>query len=149
MKTFSRLRNDEKSIDFRVCNRVMVYGTLRRGMHNHDTFLKGAISLGQFLVPGFIMWTNSGSFIPYVTPGHQHIQVEAYELKSPEMLRQLDCLEGHPDFYLRSMIYHNDVSYWIYIIPQDKAIKLFRSSGINIIPDGDYVQWRHDNKGFK
>jgi gamma-glutamylcyclotransferase (GGCT)/AIG2-like uncharacterized protein YtfP len=140
--------------EFMTCPRVLVYGTLRAGMGNHATFLEGAIPLGEFRIPGFVMWTQNSSYIPYVTESSDEfeIDVEGYEVKALEDFIRLDYLEGHPNFYTRIMIEHRGISYWIYTIPKNKAIKLFEGNEfINRIQSGNYVQWylrdrnRHDH----
>lgn len=137
--------------DFKQSNKVMVYGTLRKGMGNHQRYLWLSKFLGEFEIPHFIMWTDKGSTIPFVsvTSEDSHwILVEAYEIESFETFRDLDSLEGHPDFYKRILVNHNNEDYWIYTIPKETKRYYYSSVG-NIIEDGDYVNWYKTRRRLK
>jgi gamma-glutamylcyclotransferase (GGCT)/AIG2-like uncharacterized protein YtfP len=140
--------NKQQRKDFKECNRLIVYGTLRKGMGNHQHYLASSKFLGEYEVPNFIMWTDRGSTIPFVSvtsdEGHSII-VEAYEIESFETFRDLDTLEGHPDFYKRILIKHDNEDYWIYIIPKEDRY-YYSSFDNNIIEDGDYVMWNLNRK---
>ncbi len=130
---------DKQRKDFNQSNKVMVYGTLRKGMGNHQSYLMSSKFLGEFEVPNFIMWTDRGSTIPFISSinnDRYSILVEAYEIDSFKTFLDLDTLEGHPDFYERILINHKNESYWIYTIPKDE-----RGYDYSIIEDGDYVNW--------
>lgn len=97
------------------------------------------------------MWSDRGSTIPFisVTYDEDHsIIVEAYEIESFETFKDLDSLEGHPDFYKRILVNHNNADYWIYTIPKETKRYYYSSEG-NIIEDGDYVNWYKTSRRLK
>ena len=97
---------------------VFVYGSLKRGFHNH-CFLEDAKFLGEAGSQGrFVMWSGFG--FPYLATMATGCPV-AGELYQVESLRRLDALEGHPHHYRREkQIFFKDgvrVSAWIYLAP--------------------------------
>ena len=95
--------------------RVFVYGTLKRGFCNHALleeaeFIGEATTVARF---GFYLGADDYApeveEIPYlyrhprVTDEAMSVHGEVWEI-SPTMLRQLDRLEGHPDWYQRENI---------------------------------------------
>ena len=95
--------------------RVFVYGTLKRGFCNHALldeaeFIGEATTVERF---GFYLGADDYApeveKIPYlyrhpkVTDEAMSVHGEVWEI-SPTMLRQLDQLEGHPDWYQRENI---------------------------------------------
>ena len=95
--------------------RVFVYGTLKRGFCNHALldeaeFIGEATTVERF---GFYLGADDYApeveEIPYlyrhpkVTDEAMSVHGEVWEI-SPTMLRQLDRLEGHPDWYQRENI---------------------------------------------
>lgn len=86
--------------------KVFVYGTLKKGRYNHG-YLREAKYVGEYhtnneytlLVKGF----------PYlVARNGQGCRGELYEV-SKDLLRLLDTVEGHPDFYTRTRILVYDI----------------------------------------
>jgi gamma-glutamylcyclotransferase (GGCT)/AIG2-like uncharacterized protein YtfP len=117
-------------------NKVMVYGSLLSGLHNH-----GVISTGELLgthttKPEFTMYSLRG--FPGVTHhGSTNIKGEVYEVDS-NTFRDLDRLEGYPTFYTREVI---DTPYgkaWIYLL--NYPYNLSNEE----VEDGD---WRHYYSG--
>jgi gamma-glutamylaminecyclotransferase len=121
--------------------RVFVYGTLRRGMHNHH-FLCDSKFLGNgYTVDPFQMTTNGG--IPFV---HKYlvsgvpktrIEGEVYEVNITDLLYGLDGLEGHPNFYCREetpIVMDNGTieNCWLYFCEH---------KGSEAVPDGDFVRY--------
>jgi len=95
--------------------RVFVYGTLKRGFCNHALldeaeFIGEATTVERF---GFYLGADDYApeveEIPYlyrhpkVTDETISVHGEVWEI-SPTILRQLDRLEGHPDWYQRENI---------------------------------------------
>lgn len=81
---------------------IAVYGTLRRGHHNHH-LIRNAMFLGEGTTANEYKMICRG--IPFVRPeanqGGHRITVELYALDK-ETLARVDSLEGHPDSYKRS-----------------------------------------------
>lgn len=81
---------------------VAVYGTLRKGFHNHKLLRhSNCLGSGQTIEQYAMVCTG----IPYVLPGHRedgyNIHVEVYAVDD-SVLASLDRLENHPDWYQRA-----------------------------------------------
>ncbi len=87
-------------------NKVAVYGSLRKGLHNHGILL-GSKMIGQEWIPCYDMF-SLGSF-PGIREGNGAIFVEVYEVDA-KTIERLDVLEGfrtkgHPsNFYEKENI---------------------------------------------
>ena len=95
------------------CDLVFVYGTLRHRYGNH-TLLGGAKYIGDALT--YEKYTMTGGGIPYVCPYEPTCRIvgEVYKV-TPLILKRLDRLEGHPQFYYRVIIRTNTGRRaWIY-----------------------------------
>ncbi len=82
--------------------KVLVYGTLLAGEHNHR-LLASARCLGEAMTcEGFALF-DLGAFPGMVRAREGTVVGEVYEVDR-ETLAALDRLEGHPDFYRRTEI---------------------------------------------
>lgn len=135
----STMKNIRRDIE--ITDLLMVYGTLRKSSHNHTHFLKYAEYIDIRHINGFIMWTENGGTIPFVGTGQQNesIIVEIYRVTA-EIMLNLDHLEGHPEFYKRTLITNNNEKYWMYMIPDTKKLECFKSYVCTLIPNGDYLR---------
>jgi len=81
---------------------VFVYGTLKKGFGNHY-LLKDAKFLGKARTEKKYKMTANG--IPFVSKKEaiSHIIGEVYEV-GDEILRKLDFLEDHPNWYKREKV---------------------------------------------
>lgn len=113
----------------RRCNRVFVYGTLKRGHGNHS-LLREAKFIGEALTIKKFRLFDVG--FPYAVPSQKgaRLKGEVYEVNSPEIMRALDWLEGFPHHYDRQVITvelesGEKVDAWIYVVktPEGKEIK--------------------------
>lgn len=74
--------------------RVAVYGSLKKGLHNH-MLLRNAELVGEDILRGWDMYSLGG--FPGVKQGEGAICVEVYDVNEEE-LQDLDYLEGYyPD----------------------------------------------------
>lgn len=80
---------------------VAVYGTLKKGQSNHS-LLSGSKLIGSGETPPHYTLLEMGSY-PGATFGDSKLKVEVYEVDALT-LRDLDRLEGHPDFYRRTLV---------------------------------------------
>lgn len=94
-------------------HRVFVYGTLRKGQHNHY-WLRNTTALGTCATYSGFTLVSVGGFPGAVECGGQRISGEVYEI-STHVLSRLDRLEGYPDFFDRKIIDTKFGSCWIYI----------------------------------
>lgn len=101
---------------------VFTYGTLRKGHANHY-LLKGSKFVGQYHTgPGY---TKIIKGLPYLLEDAEGEGTygEVYEV-SPLTLKLLDRLEGHPDWYVRTMItvenLEGRVKAYAYLMPEER-----------------------------
>lgn len=94
---------------------VLVYGSLREGMHNHP-LLQDSRMIGKYRLElpfemyslgGFPALTNTEELNPIIG--------EVYEVDQPTFLR-LDRLEGYPRFYDRIQVDTPAGQAWVYFI---------------------------------
>lgn len=106
---------------------LFVYGTLKRGFHNHVCLGDNATYLGEAVLQGYQMFHLGG--FPAIAKGEGEVIGEVYEIDDASFKR-CDRLEGYPSFYNRSqveVIYDNDageereMTAWVYHF--DKAPK--------------------------
>ena len=100
---------------------LFVYGTLKRSFSNHHL-----LENSQFLGTGYTrtkyaMYTSG---IPFVVKAEEvsHIYGELYQVDDTT-LKQLDWLEGHPNWYCREQVEivsasEQTVSAWLYFYPE-------------------------------
>lgn len=106
---------------------VAVYGSLKRGFNNHH-IIKETPFIGKGLTVNRYAMYNLGGF-PFITKEEiGKVSVEVYDVTDPNILFNLDDLEGHPDFYCRERIEIDldtgeRVSAWIYFISNKKRYK--------------------------
>lgn len=129
--------------------RVMVYGSLLSGLHNHDAFLKDARLIGACGLTGRYVMLDLGAFpavLPVADAPEMTIACEVYEVDAEEQLASLDMLEGHPNFYKREKVlttFGNKA--WIYFLTSDQEETMAKlGQDYTLVPDGD---WRaHYNR---
>jgi gamma-glutamylaminecyclotransferase len=99
-----------------MMNNVFVYGTLKNGFHN-NVYLEG-YDFEDAHAMGFEMYGKNSSY-PFVKQGSGIVAGEVYYNIYPETLRELDMLEGHPEFYHRELatieVGDKVVEAWIYL----------------------------------
>ncbi len=107
-------------------HRVFVYGTLKKGYHNHHHLKNCKFEEAEAL--GFTL--HASAYLPYVIQGEGIVYGELYEVDD-EILRRLDYLEGHPKFYKRIetpiKVADRIVPAWIYIYHRAKEHPLIES----------------------
>ncbi len=105
---------------------VFCYGTLKTGNHNHYLVADGTY-MGKFITGNQFSLDIAG--LPYMTPNEgdgvvgEVFKIDQYTLK------QLDTLEGHPEWYTRERISvksldtgnHIEVYAYVYRHPIKKA----------------------------
>jgi gamma-glutamylcyclotransferase (GGCT)/AIG2-like uncharacterized protein YtfP len=103
-------------------NKVFVYGTLKqdhkiRGINKFDgvKFIGHATTMD----PWFDM-ADLGAFPAAVPGGDSYISGEVWEV-TPEVMDQLDLIEGFPTFYLRQITETTLGPAWMYYLPERMA----------------------------
>lgn len=115
--------------------KVFVYGTLKRGHHNHHILERhGAKFVGERIVPGFKIDDYSGAF-PVAWPDVKaNLSGEVYEINT-DCLDHLDYLESNGHMYRRTDLTGEDT--FLYVgVPQFWAT---RANLLPIIPGDDNI----------
>jgi len=116
-------------------HQVFVYGSLKRGFHNH-----GLLSKSTFLSEGAscgLEMYSLGSF-PAVTHGKGSVVGEIWEVDD-DTLADLDRLEGHPNFYRREVMdiwcdnMNGNLPCYVYV---------YQGQVRDHIPEGE---WKHEH----
>lgn len=98
-------------------SKVFVYGSLKKGYHNHR-LLSESEFLGEARTKPVFTMVSLGAFPGVVNEGHTSIFGEVYEVNA-HVLNALDALEGHPHFYERVRVVldaHEQEAVWMYIL---------------------------------
>ncbi len=107
---------------------VFVYGSLRLGFHNH-ALLETSGYLGDFTTsPSYTMY-DMGEFPAVAEGGSTAIYGEVYKV-SGDVLALLDKLEGHPEWYCRSLITTDYGDSYIYLIQENPELSTEIKGGI-------------------
>lgn len=104
-------------------NVVAVYGTLKKGFSNNRAYLKDATYLGSGTTEDKYPLIVEG--LPYLVDkkgiGHK-VEVDIFKV-SDTQLRDLDGLEGHPNWYERKQVNVRSAgrtyNAWVYFNPKD------------------------------
>jgi gamma-glutamylcyclotransferase (GGCT)/AIG2-like uncharacterized protein YtfP len=96
-------------------NKVAVYGSLLKGLHNHR-LLEESTLLGETQLGLNCKLLDLGSF-PGLVKAEQPavVNMEVYEVTEATMQR-LDMLEGHPTFYEREEVDTEYGTAWLYFL---------------------------------
>ncbi|MCP4444911.1 MAG: gamma-glutamylcyclotransferase [Myxococcales bacterium] len=104
---------------------VFVYGTLKRGFHNHGLLAKEEFVGNATTIKTYDMHYTGG--LPYVleSGNTSRIRGEAY-LTDDRGMANLDRLEGHPSFYERRIIWIQPElgaprKAWVYFLNEEGA----------------------------
>lgn len=94
------MSRENLTLDVESCPYVFVYGTLKRGKSNHH-FLSGAEFIAEAVAQE--VGTLSNTSPPSFARGEPKANLlgEIYKVDA-DTLRDLDYLEGHPNFYYRT-----------------------------------------------
>jgi gamma-glutamylaminecyclotransferase len=118
-------------------HRVFVYGSLRRGLHNHR-LLSGARFDGEAITsPGFRLY-DLGSFPGMVAEGSERVRGEAFCVDTAT-LEALDRFESHPRFYRRTAIRLGDgAEVETYLLTPEQV------EGRRMVHGGDWQRHYHE-----
>lgn len=108
---------------------IAVYGTLKRGRSN-NYLLNNAEFLGEGTAPGKMY--SAGGF-PIATKEEGTMVVELFSVPQDDM-RQVDMLEGHPDWYMREVVETSLGPAWLYYQPAE----VVASRGLEVLESGEW-----------
>lgn len=114
-------------------NKVLVYGTLKKGFGNHR-LIERAYGILQYkgVVRLPFKMVSLGGFPALIPTTEVHeIECEIYEVDD-ECFASLDRLEGYPNFYEREWV-RTPVGYsWVYFLPdeRDHAPEVNKTEGV-------------------
>lgn len=108
-------------------NLIFVYGTLKNGYSNHS-FLNNSLYYGKAITLEKYLLIEQ--YLPYLIKSNNekstYITGEVY-LVNNDILRELDILESHPDFYQREeiIVKINNIDYkcWCYFLNSEIDLK--------------------------
>lgn len=115
---------------------VAVYGSLRKGLHNHKMLGSERELVGEGIVRGFGMY-SLGLYPALTRVGrHTDVVVELYHVSDDAMI-DLDHLEGYPNYYTRKLcpiiIGDESVPAWVYYMKEQPDTEF--------VVSGDWVQY--------
>lgn len=111
--------NEENKKPYNKTHRVFVYGTLKKGLGNHN-FLKNSTFIGEDRTQENLFEMRAMGSIPFVVQTNNlsfSISGELYEVTN-QVLRELDILEGNGMFYTRKLVWlenNYEEQAWMYI----------------------------------
>lgn len=114
---------------------IFVYGTLMNGFGNH-ALLRGAEFIKSGRTPPSYTMYSLGGFPGVCEGGETAVVGEIYRVKNTEMLRRLDSLEGHPNWYRRTPITLEDGS------EVEMYVYLNGDPNMTVVESGSWRQFR-------
>ena len=118
---------------------VFVYGSLRKDLHNHNSYLKHSKFLGRHTTHPEYTMLSLGSFPGVRVGGNTAIKGELYEVDDLA-LERLDYLEGVPTFYDRHTIPTEKGDAIMYVLE--------RIGEYVEVPNGDWKDFIQSTGGF-
>lgn len=110
---------------------VFVYGTLKSGWGNHDSYMADAKFIKDVALKGVSIHTDEATRLPFAMKNKKgRIQGEIYEVDD-QTLKMLDRLESHPVWYKRQLFKVGKYKVWIYLNPEE-------AKDLPIIPNGNW-----------
>lgn len=115
---------------------IAVYGSLRKGLHNHRVLGTTREYIGEGIVKGFGMY-SLGAYPALSREGnHTDVVVELYSVPDKDMVN-VDHLEGFPSYYTRKLcpvvVNGASVPAWVYYM------KGLLTEGF--VPSGDWTEY--------
>jgi gamma-glutamylaminecyclotransferase len=89
-------------MDFKIMNKLFVYGTLKR-QHSRNSILSAASFIQEIQTLPLYTMINLGAFPGILDTGGSVIYGEVYEVDD-SILEICDVIEGHPSFYKRKLV---------------------------------------------
>jgi gamma-glutamylaminecyclotransferase len=115
---------------------LFVYGTLK-SQQDRNFLLDDAEYISEFSISDYSLFTIDGVLFPFmVSKSGGSVFGEIYRV-SDDLILELDQIEGHPDFYVRSNVgNYRTTLIESYVISMDRLLEFYSNRSIEEIPSG-------------
>jgi gamma-glutamylcyclotransferase (GGCT)/AIG2-like uncharacterized protein YtfP len=118
--------------------KVAVYGSLRKGLYNHYLMSHSDFIKTVSVEVPFKMISMSDRFPALIPTKENNLVVfELYKIDD-KTARNLDILEGYPDFYSKKYIKIEDEDYLVYYL---SPLKITNEE--EVVKSGDWTEFKH------
>ena len=118
--------------------KVAVYGSLRKGLYNHYLMSHSDFIKTVSVEVPFKMISMSDTFPALIPTKENNLVVfELYKVND-KTARNLDILEGYPDFYSKKYIKIKDEDYLVYYL---SPLKITNEE--EVVKSGDWTKFKH------
>lgn len=118
--------------------KVAVYGSLRKGLYNHYLMSHSDFIKTVSVEVPFKMISMSDRFPALIPIKENNLVVfELYKIDD-KTARNLDILEGYPDFYSKKYIKIEDEDYLVYYL---SPLKITNEE--EVVKSGDWTEFKH------
>lgn len=118
--------------------KVAVYGSLRKGLYNHYLMSHSDFIKTVNVEVPFKMISMSDRFPALIPTKENNLVVfELYKVDD-KTARNLDILEGYPDFYSKKYIKIEDEDYLVYYL---SPLKITNEE--EVVKSGDWTEFKH------
>lgn len=118
--------------------KVAVYGSLRKGLYNHYLMSHSDFIKTVSVEVPFKMISMSDRFPALIPTKENNLVVfELYKVDD-KTARNLDILEGYPDFYSKKYIKIEDEDYLVYYL---SPLKITNEE--EVVKSGDWTEFKH------
>lgn len=118
--------------------KVAVYGSLRKGLYNHYLMSHSDFIKTVSVEVPFKMISMSDRFPALIPTKENNLVVfELYKVDD-KTARNLDILEGYPDFYSKKYIKIEDEDYLVYYL---SPLKITNEG--EVVESGDWTEFKH------
>lgn len=118
--------------------KVAVYGSLRKGLYNHYLMSHSDFIKTVSVEVPFKMISMSDRFPALIPTKENNLVVfELYKVDD-KTARNLDILEGYPDFYSKKYIKIEDEDYLVYYL---SPLKIANKE--EVVESGDWTEFKH------
>lgn len=118
--------------------KVAVYGSLRKGLYNHYLMSHSDFIKTVSVEVPFKMISISDRFPALIPTKENNLVVfELYKIDD-KTARNLDILEGYPDFYSKKYIKIEDEDYLVYYL---SPLKITNEE--EVVKSGDWTEFKH------
>jgi gamma-glutamylcyclotransferase (GGCT)/AIG2-like uncharacterized protein YtfP len=118
--------------------KVAVYGSLRKGLYNHYLMSHSDFIKTVSVEVPFKMISMSDRYPALIPTKENNLVVfELYKIDD-KTARNLDILEGYPDFYSKKYIKIEDEDYLVYYL---SPLKITNEE--EVVKSGDWTEFKH------